>query len=65
MGWLHRPPGGFYDAGDVVVVKARYPGTHKQAGKKLDAQVCRVWKIRQGKVTYVDTAQLQDVEGAR
>jgi hypothetical protein len=35
-------------------------------GKKLDAQACHVWKIRDGKVAsfqqYVDTAQLQGVE---
>jgi uncharacterized protein len=62
-------PQEFHDAGAVVVVEARYTGTYKQTGKKLDAQVCHVWKIRDGKVTsfqqYVDTAQLQDVEGAR
>ena len=62
-------PGECHDAGSVVVVEARYTGTYKQTGKKLDAQVCHVWKIRDGKVTsfqqYVDTAQLQDVEGAR
>jgi uncharacterized protein len=58
----------FYDAGPVVVVEARYTGTAKQTGKSLDAQVCHVWKIRDGKVTsfqqYVDTAHLQDVMGA-
>jgi uncharacterized protein len=62
-------PGEFYDAGSAVVVEGRYTGTYKQTGKKLDAQVCHVWKIRDGKVTsfqqFVDTAQLQDVEGAR
>jgi ketosteroid isomerase-like protein len=61
--------GEFHDAGDVVVVEGRYTGTYKQTGKKLDAQVCHVWKIRDGKVAsfqqYVDTAQLQDVAGAR
>jgi uncharacterized protein len=62
-------PGEFHDAGSTIVVEARYTGTYKQTGKKLDAQVCHVWKIRDGKVTsfqqYVDTAQLQDVRGAR
>jgi uncharacterized protein len=47
----------------------RATGGFKQTGKSLDAQVCHVWKIRDGQVTsfqqYVDTAQLQDVEGAR
>jgi uncharacterized protein len=57
----------FYDAGSVVVVEARYTGTYKGTGKNLDAQVCHVWKIRDGKVAsfqqYVDTAQLQEVIG--
>ena len=62
-------PGEFHDAGSAVVVEARYSGTFKETGKELDAQVCHIWKLRDGKVTsfqqYVDTAQLQDVEGAR
>ena len=62
-------PGEFYDAGPAVVVEARYTGTFKQTGHDLDAQVCHIWKLRDGKVTsfqqFVDTAQLQDVEGAR
>jgi ketosteroid isomerase-like protein len=37
--------------------------------KSLDAQVCHVFKVRDGKVTsfqqFVDTAQLQDALGAR
>jgi uncharacterized protein len=59
----------FHDAGDAVVVEARYTGTYKSTVKKLDSQVCHVWKIRNGKVVsfqqYVDTAQLRDVMGAR
>jgi ketosteroid isomerase-like protein len=59
-------PGEFHDAGAAVVVEARYTGTCKQTGKKLDAQVCHVWKVSDGKITsfqqYVDTAQLQDVQ---
>ncbi len=59
----------FHDAGSVVVVEARYTGTYKQTGKSLDAQVCHVLKMRDGKLAsfqqYVDTAQLQDVSGAR
>jgi uncharacterized protein len=51
------------------VVEARYTGTFKQTGKELDAQVCHVWNIRDGKVTsfqqYVDTAHLRDVHGIR
>ena len=58
----------FHDAGDTVVVEGRYSGTHKATGKALDAQMCHVWKIRDGKVTsfqqFVDTSQMQDVMGA-
>ena len=62
-------PKEFHEAGDVVVVEARYTGTYKETGKSLDAQVCHVFHVRDGKMTsfqqYVDTGQLQDVMGAR
>ena len=58
-----------HDAGDTVVVEGRYTGTHKVTGKLLDAQVCHVWRIRDGKIAgfqqFVDTAQLQAVMGSR
>jgi len=59
----------FLDAGSAVVVEVRYSGVYKQTGKSLDAQVCHVLKMRDGKLAsfqqYVDTGQLQDVMGAR
>ena len=62
-------PESFHDAGDVVVVELRYSGTYKATGKAIDAQVCHVWTVKDGKITkfqqYVDTAKLQDVMGAR
>jgi ketosteroid isomerase-like protein len=62
-------PREFHDAGPVVVVEGRYTGTHSGTGKNLDAQVCHVWKVRDGKLAsfqqFVDTGQLQDVAGAR
>lgn len=62
-------PKDFHDAGDTVVVEGRYTGTHKATGKSLDAQMCHVFRIRDGKVTsfqqFVDTAQMQDVMGGR
>jgi len=62
-------PKDFYDADDTVVVEGRYTGTFKATGKSLDAQMCHVFKVRDGKVTsfqqFVDTAQMQDVMGAR
>lgn len=61
-------PGSFHDAGDVVVVEARYTGEHKATGKSLDAQVCHVWTLKDGRIAkfqqYVDTAKLQEVMGA-
>ena len=62
-------PKTFHDAGDTVVVEARYSGVYKKTGKRLDAQVCHVWDFRDGKVTrfqqYTDTEQLNDVMGAQ
>ena len=61
-------PLSYHDAGDVVVVEARYTGTYKDTGKPLDAQVCHVWTVNDGKVVkfqqYVDTAKMKDVMGA-
>ena len=57
-----------HDAGDRVVVEARYTGTFLATGKSLDAQVCHVWTLEDGRVTsfqqYVDTAQMQAVMDA-
>ncbi len=60
-------PREFHDAGDTVVVEGRYTGTFKATGKAMDAQMCHVFKLRDGKVTnfqqFVDTAQWQSVVG--
>ncbi len=62
-------PKTFYGAGDSVVVEARYTGTYKATGKSMDAQVCHVWDVKDGKVTrfqqYMDTAKLWDVMGVK
>ena len=62
-------PKSFHAAGGSVIVEARYSGKYKATGKSLDAQVCHVWDVKDGKVTrfqqYVDTARLQDAMGAR
>ena len=56
------------EAADAVVVEGRYTGMYKPTGKRMDAQVCHVWKVRNGKVKsfhqYVDTAALHDVMDA-
>ena len=62
-------PNEFYDAGDTVAVECRYTGVYKATGKSIDAQVCHVWKLSNGKVTsfqqYADTGQLQEAMGTR
>ena len=62
-------PKSFYDGGSSVIVEARYTGTYKATGKSMDAQVCHIWDVTNGKVTrfqqYVDTAKMQDVMGVR
>jgi ketosteroid isomerase-like protein len=62
-------PHTFHMAGDAVIAELRYEGKYTSTGKTLDAQACHVITVRDGKVTafqqYVDTAQVQDVLGAR
>ena len=59
----------FHGGADSVIVEARYTGTYKATGKTIDAQVCHVWEVKDGKLTrfqqYLDTAKMQDVMGAR
>jgi ketosteroid isomerase-like protein len=61
-------PKSFHGAGDTVIMEGRYSGLFKATGKKLDAQVCHVWDVKDGKITrfqqYVDTAKMCDVMGA-
>lgn len=60
-------PTSFHGAGDSVIVEGRYQGLFRATGKRLDAQVCHVWDVKDGKITrfqqYVDTAKLRDVMG--
>ena len=54
-----------HDAGGVVVAEVRYSGTFRATRRRLDAQGCHVWTVRDGKVTrfqqYVDTHRLRTV----
>ena len=60
-------PETFHDAGEKIVVEGRYRATAKATGEPLDAQVCHVWTIRNGRIVafqqYVDTWQLARVSG--
>src|SRR5262245_54344932 len=62
-------PRSFYSAGNAVIVAARYSGKFKPTGKSIDAQVCHIWELEDGKVTrfqqYADTAKLREAMGAR
>lgn len=62
-------PKSFYEAGDSIIVEARYSGVHRRTGKSLDAQACHLWDVKDGKITrfqqYLDTAKFQDAMGGR
>jgi ketosteroid isomerase-like protein len=55
------------EAVDAVVVEGRYTGLYKATGRRLDVQVCHVWRFRDEQVAsfhqYVDTARLRHVMG--
>ena len=55
------------EAVDAVVVEGRYTGLYKPTGRRMDVQVCHVWRFRNGRVAsfhqYVDTARLRHVMG--
>ena len=54
-----------HDAGEHVIIEGRYTGTYKPSGRKLDSELCHVWRIQDGKLVsfkqYLDSAQLQRV----
>ena len=62
-------PKTFYGAGDSVIVEVRYSGTFKATGKRIDAQACHIWDVKDGAVTrfqqYIDTGQMQDAMGVK
>jgi ketosteroid isomerase-like protein len=55
------------EAQDAVIVEGRYQGVYKPTGRRMDVQVCHVWRFRDAKVAsfhqYVDTANLRRVMG--
>jgi uncharacterized protein len=58
-------PKAFHDAGDTVVVEARYTGLYKPTGKRFNSQACHVWDVQNGEITrfqqYLDTMQMNGV----
>lgn len=55
------------EAPDAVVVEGRYTGVYKPSGRRMDVEVCHIWRFRDGRVAsfhqYVDTAALRHVMG--
>ena len=55
------------EADGTVVVEGRYAGSYKPTGRRMDIQVCHVWRFRGERVAsfhqYVDTAALRRVMG--
>ena len=60
-------PQRFHDAEAGVIVEGRYRADAVDASQSLDAQVCHVWTVRDGKVTgfrqYTDTWQFAQITG--
>jgi ketosteroid isomerase-like protein len=58
-------PEEFIASGDAVAVVARYTGTGKATGKKLDLPVVHVWQVRDGKIAqfrqFIDTVKFLEV----
>lgn len=56
------------DAGDTIIGRGRYSGTHKATGKAQDTQFAHVWKLSGGKVVsfqqYANTLHTARVTGA-
>ena len=60
-------PERWHDGSETVVLECRYAGVYRPTGKRLDAQACHVWTVRDGKVQrfqqFINTAHLRDVMG--
>ena len=58
-------PEEFIASGDAVAVVARYTGTGKGTGKRLDQTVVHVWDVRNGKIArfrqFIDTVKFAEV----
>ena len=56
-------PSEILDAGEIVVARGYYSGTHKKTGKHVQAQMAHFFTFRDGKVIkfqqYTDTAQFE------
>ena len=62
-------PRTFHDAGETVIVEGRYRASAAASADPLDAQVCHVWTIRDGRLAglqqYTDTWQFAQITGSQ
>lgn len=60
-------PRSFHDAGETVIVEARYRANPASTADSFDAQACHVWTVRDGKFSafrqYTDTWIFAQVTG--
>jgi ketosteroid isomerase-like protein len=53
------------ETADAVVIEGRYTGRYKPTGRRMDVEVCHVWRFRGDRVAsfhqYVDTAALREI----
>lgn len=61
-------PEELFDAGDTVIARGRYDGTHKRTGKTIHTQFAHFWWLKGGKVVrfqqHADTLQVAKASGA-
>ena len=62
-------PEEFIQSGDTVAVVARYTGSGKETGRRLDRPVVHIWDVRDDKIgrfrQFADTAKFLEVVPAR
>jgi uncharacterized protein len=65
--WFRIEPEGFIDAGESVVVLARYHARPRHGGPEIEDQATEVWTLRDGKVvrfrSYRDRAEGLEAAG--
>ena len=61
-------PEEYYDAGETVIARGRYGGTHKRTGNKIHVQFAHFWWLKGGKIArfqqHADTLQVAKAAGA-
>ena len=54
--------GGFYDAGETIIVTGFYRATYRKTGKPMEASFAHTWTLKNGKIVkYVQCADTKKV----